>query len=221
MPRRDGQPYKNEATERAMAWAEANRERVREYQRQYRETHREALAEAKKAWAKAHPKSYDPVYDRTVYERRRDKRLVEMRAWKAKNLEKLQAYRAAHKDRDQKHQTEHYRRFPEKNRARANKRRVRLSGAPTEPFTPADIVARVSTLGERCVYCMGPYEALDHIWPVALGGAHAIWNLAPVCRPCNSAKRSKRPDEWAARRRVKAIGLLLIEEAVRRAMPVG
>lgn len=39
--------------------------------------------------------------------------------------------------------------------------------------------------GERCIYCDGPFEQIDHHVAVALGGAHDIENVMPSCTPCN------------------------------------
>lgn len=51
-----------------------------------------------------------------------------------------------------------------------------------------------------CVYC-GANEALtiDHIVPRLQGGAHDPSNLTTACRPCNSAKNDRTPEEWVNR----------------------
>jgi len=53
--------------------------------------------------------------------------------------------------------------------------------------------------GFRCVYCgcdvsMDPQ--CDHIHPISRGGANSVENLATACRPCNSSKGDKTPEEW-------------------------
>lgn len=52
-----------------------------------------------------------------------------------------------------------------------------------------------------CQYCgdRGGRLECDHIVPVARGGHSGMDNLTTACRPCNRAKRSKTPEEWAAR----------------------
>jgi 5-methylcytosine-specific restriction endonuclease McrA len=40
-----------------------------------------------------------------------------------------------------------------------------------------------------CIYCGGPSEHLDHIYPLSKGGLHCVSNLAPACAPCNLTKR--------------------------------
>jgi hypothetical protein len=53
--------------------------------------------------------------------------------------------------------------------------------------------------GERCVYCrISVATTLDHITPRSRGGTHDPSNLTPSCRPCNSSKGARTPDEWRA-----------------------
>ncbi|WP_327335860.1 HNH endonuclease [Streptomyces sp. NBC_01324] len=44
---------------------------------------------------------------------------------------------------------------------------------------------------DPCVYCGGASVAIDHITPVVDGGSDRWENLAPVCKSCNSSKRSR------------------------------
>lgn len=44
---------------------------------------------------------------------------------------------------------------------------------------------------DPCVYCGGISVAIDHITPVVDGGSDRWGNLAPVCKSCNSSKRSR------------------------------
>lgn len=53
-----------------------------------------------------------------------------------------------------------------------------------ERLTRSDIVAYWGN-GERCIYCDGPFQEIDHMIPVGLGGHHVISNVAPSCVPCN------------------------------------
>ncbi|WP_410576649.1 HNH endonuclease [Amycolatopsis sp. lyj-108] len=49
---------------------------------------------------------------------------------------------------------------------------------------------------DRCAYCGGKAEHLDHVWPLVLAGDDAPWNLAPACSPCNLSKGGKTLGEW-------------------------
>ncbi|MGW2724812.1 HNH endonuclease [Streptomyces sp. NPDC001492] len=44
---------------------------------------------------------------------------------------------------------------------------------------------------DPCVYCGAASVAIDHVTPIAEGGSDIWSNLAPVCKPCNSKKRSR------------------------------
>ena len=62
--------------------------------------------------------------------------------------------------------------------------------------------------GRRCVYCghrLDPLEAtLDHVHPVARGGAHAPGNLVVACAPCNRMKGDMLPYEFFGGIRLRA-----------------
>lgn len=54
----------------------------------------------------------------------------------------------------------------------------------------------------RCGYCGQPTPprelTMDHRVPLARGGRSTRGNLVPACKPCNNAKKSLLPIEWAA-----------------------
>lgn len=55
---------------------------------------------------------------------------------------------------------------------------------------------------DRCTYCLGPAEHRDHVVPLRLGGADALWNLRPACAACNLSKNASPLPEWLATRAV-------------------
>lgn len=71
-------------------------------------------------------------------------------------------------------------------------RRARMAAAPTIAFTQTQLVQRLSMIA-GCWICGGSATAVDHVKPIAKGGAHALCNLRPICRPCNSRKRDRWP----------------------------
>lgn len=56
--------------------------------------------------------------------------------------------------------------------------------------------------GGACAYCgQRPVQIqMDHVVPLARGGAHSIGNILPACPPCNMSKGAKLLTEWRARR---------------------
>jgi hypothetical protein len=50
--------------------------------------------------------------------------------------------------------------------------------------------------GHACVYCGNTkYLTLDHLVPLSRGGSNDEENLVTACRPCNSKKRDRTPEE--------------------------
>jgi 5-methylcytosine-specific restriction endonuclease McrA len=45
--------------------------------------------------------------------------------------------------------------------------------------------------GNRCVYCHGPAETIDHVIPRSRGGRHAWDNVVAACARCNHHKGDK------------------------------
>lgn len=61
-------------------------------------------------------------------------------------------------------------------------------------FSEQQIRARVEFYGGICWICRAvPYQAIDHVKPLARGGSNWPSNLRPVCRECNSRKGAKWP----------------------------
>jgi hypothetical protein len=70
----------------------------------------------------------------------------------------------------------------------------RLNDAAGKDYTtPSLIAARREMWGGRCYVCGAPATAIDHVKPVARGGAHWPCNLRPICKSCNSRKGTKWP----------------------------
>lgn len=55
-----------------------------------------------------------------------------------------------------------------------------------------------------CAYCRTVIDGQpepDHVVALSRGGSNSITNILPSCHGCNSAKRDRTLDEWAAERR--------------------
>ena len=148
------------------------------------------------------------VWDAT---RRRPTRKQEMRAnhrrWYATNCEKRRAqidqYRAENRDalvvaaaryrEENREAIRAYFRSPEgraaKNRAEARRRASKRGssiGDLAELREYRDLIAR-----DPCSYCGRPTEHIDHIVPLARGGAESWDNLTPACASCNGRKHTR------------------------------
>jgi 5-methylcytosine-specific restriction endonuclease McrA len=69
---------------------------------------------------------------------------------------------------------------------------------------------------QRCAYCDGPYEVIEHFTPLTLGGETSPRNCVPACGSCNSSKSNidgrAEPERLAQRLRVPVRRLHEIQE---------
>lgn len=70
--------------------------------------------------------------------------------------------------------------------------------AVDDGFDQADWLASIDEWGGCCAYCGRDDLPLtrDHVQPLSRGGRHAVDNIVPACKPCNSAKRDRTADEF-------------------------
>ncbi len=150
------------------AWRAKNAERIREQLRAWYEAHRVQQKAKSAAWVKANR-------ERARANRRRrygetgnnDRRRLQAREWKRRN--------------------------PQNGLDLANRRRARLAGAITEPYSRPEIFARD---GGRCHICHRSVSRahfhVDHLVPIRHGGADAPWNVAIAHPKCNLARGAGR-----------------------------
>jgi len=88
-------------------------------------------------------------------------------------------------------------------RNRNAKRKTRKLEQSVGVVTTADIAA---ILAQPCLAC-GTRQSItiEHLVPLARGGAHSIGNLAPLCQSCNSSKNSMLWVEWKYSKRPRAL----------------
>ena len=82
--------------------------------------------------------------------------------------------------------------------------------------------ATMRDCGRRCVYCATPLEfanaTLDHVYPLAHGGAHTLGNLVAACPPCNRLKGQLLPVEFFMRHPWAGHNFIMYARAVHRAL---
>ncbi len=90
-------------------------------------------------------------------------------------------------------------RFPDKVLIYNRRARALKKGATIAPISVDFHVRALEAWDHRCAYCRTDLRApgvkteWDHFRPYARGGAHAEYNLVPVCRSCNSSKWARDP----------------------------
>jgi 5-methylcytosine-specific restriction endonuclease McrA len=130
-----------------------------------------------------------PHCKRCVAERTKD--------WRTKYPARARAgVREAYRKNGSKYEDGHRRwiaSHPEYNRARKARRRAQKLGVDAVPFSAAEWLTVLELFGNRCAYCWKRAARLeqDHIQPLSRGGPHALANLVPACRSCNSRKNDK------------------------------
>lgn len=81
----------------------------------------------------------------------------------------------------------------EKGRNAAARRHARIKAVSFVPFTDEQLRARLAFYGNRCWMCGAEGTVVDHVKPLAKGGAHILANLRPACQGCNSRKQARWP----------------------------
>ena len=126
------------------------------------------------------------------------KKRAHNRRWAKANPGKQREYNRRWAKANPGKQREYNRRWfkanPAKKREYMRRRRAAKRGATVEPVDEAAIYERC---GYTCVYCGATEDlTLDHVIPLAGGGAHSEDNLVVACRRCNSSKQATPLAEW-------------------------
>jgi len=152
--------------------------------------------------------SYGQCVDCTVksrdawYHENKERARAKNIAWHENNRPKKQAinakYRKAHPEKVRAATESHRIAFPEKYIEYRANRRARKRNAPGNGIPASAILELTKLQNGKCAYC-GEKKllTLDHIEPLATGGAHDVSNAQMVCKSCNSSKGAKDPYKFA------------------------
>ena|SRR5712692_3468622 len=66
-------------------------------------------------------------------------------------------------------------------------RRARKAGLPCS-LTTGQWRATLKHFQDRCAYCGGPNDVLEHVVPLSWGGGTTYANCIPACNSCNTCK---------------------------------
>lgn len=198
----------------------ARRDELADYQREYRRDNAERIRAQRAAFRRENaerlrvadrerrpPKDRPPTLaerltDQEIADRSRTYHREYARQYRRRFPEKAREYRRRASERDPERVAEYSRRWarrhPDKYRARSQvqrvRRRSRKAGNDTRLVTCADMEHIRS---QPCCGCgASGRSTVDHLVPIARGGRHAIGNLIPLCRACNSSKGAWTWMEW-------------------------
>jgi 5-methylcytosine-specific restriction endonuclease McrA len=132
------------------------------------------------------------VRGRARYAQHRRRLIAKSRAWNVANAERFREnVRRSHRKHHVK-RSAYMRKWYAENPSRRWERRV---GLAVGFCTREQLDARIAYYGHQCYRCFGPYDAIDHVIPLAKGGTNWPANLRPICRRCNSRKHTRRLSE--------------------------
>lgn len=125
----------------------------------------------------------------SVHKVEQDARNLEWRLLNPKRFKKLndknyQENKEARREKDRRWSKNN----PERKRIARRKRRALLLSVASIDYTPEQLAAKMSYFGNRCVYCGGALEEVDHAIPLSRGGLDMLANLVPACISCNRRK---------------------------------
>jgi len=148
----------------------------------YQAAHRKEQYAHTKAWRKRNAEKVKESGRRQYAQNPEHHRKVKA-AWAMANVEKI-------KDFQEKYRLNHLPKMAEKSHKRRAKER--LNGI--YQVSEKELIKLYSS---PCIAC-GTTErvTIDHIIPIARGGAHSIGNLQPLCLKCNASKNHRTMSEW-------------------------
>jgi 5-methylcytosine-specific restriction endonuclease McrA len=163
--------YREANREKALAYGtayrEANREETRENNKEYGKKYRDANRE-KEAIRHRMYRKVNPESDAEYYQVNSGKIIARVKAYNKVNPEIVTAIK--HKRRARKTQAGGY-------------------------FTANEWHTLCFAVGHKCLCCKEQKKLVpDHVIPIALGGTSWLWNIQPLCQPCNSKKGVKTTD---------------------------
>lgn len=83
-------------------------------------------------------------------------------------------------------------------RSKSKARKAAIKGNTFTKMTPRAVSRHFASFGLHCAYCgkSGIDLQVEHVKPIAKGGAHATWNVVPACKSCNFSKRDHDAFDW-------------------------
>jgi len=169
-----------------------HRKRRNAESRQYYVEHREEILARNREYNAAH-REEKRVYNHEYYIKHRQERLEYSRQYEADHPEIRRNYRNKNRERRRIYNRQWATRNPDKMRAKWARRRARRKQAPGNLTIEEE--QRLYELYDHCLCCDTTEDlTLDHIVPLAEGGAHSFENCQILCRPCNSSKGTQTID---------------------------
>ena len=204
---KENMPQSPSRTKEALrAYAAKYHAEHKEQERAYRVANKDRLAANGRAWRDANPERCSAL-GRAWIERNKERASAVRKSWKKANPQKVKAYKAKSRALN----PEKWKRWGQEWRAKRpgikaiyqqnRLAKLRRNGG----VLSSDIRERLME-NQRgiCIACHRKLSQktahLDHVMPIALGGANEDWNVQLLCAPCNRKKHAKHPVDFMQER---------------------
>lgn len=161
--------------------------------RAYRQKDLEHYRVLERAYARKRREAH-PEYSRTWRQNNAEYMRIYHQMYREANRERLNAYREANADKFREQSRAYNKTHREQRAIHEEKRRARKVQAGGS-FTRQEWEELCFYYDYTCLRCgkQVPHIELtvDHVVPLSQGGTNGIDNLQPLCRSCNSSKRTK------------------------------
>lgn len=159
------------------------------YDKKYYEEHKESYAKRGKKYYKEN-KEYFVEHNKTYYEENKEELVKRSREYREENKEELAKKKRIYNKTSQG-QVAIF-----NGNTKRRKREQQGNG-----ITPDQWLEMMNFFDWKCAYSgksinVKENRTIDHIVPLAKGGAHEIWNCVPMDKSLNSSKHDKDLEEW-------------------------
>lgn len=185
---KDNNPGRGVANHRK--WGQKNPDKIKAYSKKWTDKNKEYVSAKGKRWRQNNKERHNNLISQWRLNNLDRDRTNNLK-WREENKEHIRIrnkfWRQNNKDKTLQH-------------SRNRRARKALAGGFA---TVEQIKARVAFYGGLCYICQAPYQCIDHVIPIKLGGSGWPGNLRPACKFCNDSKGSKPLSVFLEARRAK------------------
>jgi hypothetical protein len=160
------------------------------------EAKKKRLRETTKAWVSKNRARINLSQRKRITEETKTKAAIYLKEWRKKNPQKCRDLKTAWRNRNRetvrRQNNEYWKNNPEKRAESRNRRRAHEKGCATEDRKTIKEFYKTS---QRISKCLGVRFEVDHILPLAIGGAHCPSNLQIIPWRINRIKGKKNETE--------------------------
>lgn len=205
----------NEANKsKSKAYYQENKEKIAIKSKAYREQNKIRLA-ARAKELRDKNKTKLAARRKELRDKNKDEHNKKQREYYHTNIDKSRSYSAKYrinniddiKIRKKNNMVKYKDKYKEYNR----KRRA-FKASVNENYTKTDEATTMRAFGSKCFNCNSNYDlSIDHNLPLSMGHALTTNNAVVLCRPCNSSKGVRLPEEYYNKDQLSELERILSE----------